>query len=88
MHGPLGEVTEHSPEALVAFIGSQRVEHDVPHRVTCRVVGVSEAWSYKSGSKNLPKRCFASLDRAICPGRDLVHEYPHDLFAAAPAVPE
>ncbi|MFI8008317.1 hypothetical protein [Streptomyces sp. NPDC086010] len=51
MHGPLGEVTESDPEALVAFIGNQRVEHGVPHRVACRVacrvVGVSEAWFYK-----------------------------------------
>ncbi|WAX76397.1 IS3 family transposase [Streptomyces sp. KMM 9044] len=40
-------MTEHIPEALVAFIGGQRVEHDVPHRVICRVVGVSEAWFCK-----------------------------------------
>ncbi|WP_181009427.1 IS3 family transposase [Streptomyces sp. SM11] len=40
-------MTENAPEAVVAFIGSQRVEHGVPHRVSCRVVGVSEAWFYK-----------------------------------------
>src|SRR5690606_29931136 len=44
---PLGEVTENAPEAVVAFIGNQRVEHGVPHRVSCRVVGVSEAWFHK-----------------------------------------
>lgn len=47
MHGPLGEVTENAPEAVVAFIGNQRVEHGVPYRVSCRVVGVSEAWFHK-----------------------------------------
>ncbi|WP_432034355.1 IS3 family transposase [Streptomyces antibioticus] len=40
-------MTESDPEAVVAFIGNQRVEHGVPHRVACRVVGVSEAWFYK-----------------------------------------
>ncbi|MEU6184286.1 IS3 family transposase [Streptomyces coeruleorubidus] len=47
MHGPLGEVTESDPVALAAFIGNQRTEHHVPHRVTCRVLGVSESWFYK-----------------------------------------
>ena len=40
-------MTENAPEAVVAFIGNQRVEHGVPHRVSCRVVGVSEAWFHK-----------------------------------------
>ncbi|MFC5675739.1 IS3 family transposase, partial [Streptomyces incanus] len=40
-------MTENAPEAVVAFIGNQRVEHGVPHRVSCRVAGVSEAWFYK-----------------------------------------
>ncbi|MEV6675181.1 IS3 family transposase, partial [Streptomyces sp. NPDC051162] len=44
---PLGEVTENAPEAVVAFIGNQRAGHGVPHRVSCRVVGVSEAWFHK-----------------------------------------
>jgi hypothetical protein len=47
MYGPLGEVTESDPVALAAFIGNQRTEHHVPHRVTCRVLGVSESWFYK-----------------------------------------
>jgi putative transposase len=47
MHGPLGEVTETAPEELVSFIGNQRTMHGVPQRVTCRALGVSEAWFYK-----------------------------------------
>ncbi len=35
------------PEALVAFIISQRAEHNIPYRVSCRVLQVSEAWFYK-----------------------------------------
>jgi putative transposase len=40
-------VTENEPEALVAFIGRQRAEHNVPHRMSCRLLGVREAWFYK-----------------------------------------
>jgi transposase InsO family protein len=40
-------VTGNEPEALVAFIGSQRAEHKVPYRVSCRLFEVSEAWFYK-----------------------------------------
>ncbi|MFI6404833.1 IS3 family transposase [Streptomyces sp. NPDC050548] len=47
MHGPLGEVTGTDPAALAAFIGNQRTEHHVPHRLACRIVGVSESWFYK-----------------------------------------
>jgi putative transposase len=47
MHGPLGEVTESDPAALAAFIGNQRTEHHVPHRIACRILGVSESWFYK-----------------------------------------
>lgn len=47
MHGPLGEVTVRDPAALAAFIGNQRTEHHVPHRLACRVLGVSESWFYK-----------------------------------------
>ncbi|KFG01315.1 integrase [Streptomyces scabiei] len=32
---------------MVAFIGRQRAEHNVPHRMSCRLLGVSEAWYYK-----------------------------------------
>jgi putative transposase len=40
-------VTENVPGAVVAFIGNQRAEHGIPHTVSCRVLGVSEAWFYK-----------------------------------------
>ncbi|MFE2179237.1 IS3 family transposase [Streptomyces sp. NPDC059455] len=40
-------MTEADPAAVAAFIGNQRTEHQVPHRVTCRVLGVSESWFYK-----------------------------------------
>ncbi|MFE5947561.1 IS3 family transposase [Streptomyces sp. NPDC056480] len=47
MHGPLGEVTAAAPAEVAAFIGSQRVEYGIPHRVSCAVLGVSESWFYK-----------------------------------------
>ncbi|WP_344394136.1 IS3 family transposase, partial [Streptomyces vastus] len=40
-------MTGTDPAALAAFIGNQRTEHHVPHRLACRVVGVSESWFYK-----------------------------------------
>ncbi|MBP2706930.1 IS3 family transposase [Microbispora sp. RL4-1S] len=33
--------------SVAAFIASQKTEHDVPHVLTCRVLGVSQAWFYK-----------------------------------------
>ncbi|MCW3819565.1 hypothetical protein ONA91_34510, partial [Micromonospora sp. DR5-3] len=30
-----------------AFIASERTEHDVPHAVACRALGMSESWFYK-----------------------------------------
>lgn len=33
--------------SVAAFIDSQRTEHQVPHTVTCRALGVSESWFYK-----------------------------------------
>jgi putative transposase len=47
MHGPLSEVTEKDPAAVVAFIGDQSAEHGVAHAVVCRVLGVSQSWFYK-----------------------------------------
>ena len=47
MHGPVGEVAENAPEAVVGLISNQRVEHGIPHRVSCRALGVSEAWFCK-----------------------------------------
>ncbi|MDP9842333.1 transposase InsO family protein [Streptosporangium lutulentum] len=32
---------------MAAFISSQKTEHDVPHAVTCRALGVSQSWYYK-----------------------------------------
>jgi putative transposase len=33
--------------SVAAFISSQRTEHQVPHALSCRVLGVSESWFYK-----------------------------------------
>jgi len=33
--------------SVAAFIGSQRTDHDVPHALSCRALGVSESWFYK-----------------------------------------
>ncbi|MFE3643460.1 IS3 family transposase [Streptomyces sp. NPDC059169] len=40
-------MTETDPAAVAAFIGNQRTECHVPHRLACRVLGVSESWFYK-----------------------------------------
>jgi putative transposase len=33
--------------SLAALIAAQRVEHQIPHAVSCRALGVSQAWFYK-----------------------------------------
>lgn len=33
--------------SLAGFVAAQRVEHQVPHAVSCRALGVSQAWFYK-----------------------------------------
>lgn len=33
--------------SLAALIATQRVEHGIPHAVSCRALGVSQAWFYK-----------------------------------------
>jgi putative transposase len=33
--------------SVARFISSQRTEHDVPHAVSCRALGLSESWFYK-----------------------------------------
>jgi len=33
--------------SLAALIAAQRVEHGIPHAVSCRALGVSQAWFYK-----------------------------------------
>ncbi|MFF9010891.1 hypothetical protein ACF087_34565 [Streptomyces goshikiensis] len=40
-------MTETDPAALASFIGNQRTEHRVPHRLACQVLGVSESWFCK-----------------------------------------
>ena len=35
------------PAALVGVISDQRTEYGIPHTVTCRALGVSQAWFYK-----------------------------------------
>ena len=32
---------------LAGFVVDQRIEHGVPHAVTCRALQVSESWFYK-----------------------------------------
>jgi putative transposase len=32
---------------VAAFIASQREQHGIPHTVSCRALGVSQAWFYK-----------------------------------------
>ncbi|MFE7045774.1 hypothetical protein ACFU9X_42160 [Streptomyces atratus] len=44
-------MTETEPAALAAFIGNQRTEHHVSHRLTCQVLEVSESWFYKWRNK-------------------------------------
>jgi putative transposase len=33
--------------SVAAFISSQRTDHDVPHTLSCRALGLSESWFYK-----------------------------------------
>ncbi|MEV8102016.1 IS3 family transposase [Streptomyces sp. NPDC088135] len=49
-------MTESDPAALAAFIGNQRAGHHVPHRLACRVLGVSESWFYKWRGKPMTTR--------------------------------
>jgi transposase InsO family protein len=41
---------------VAAFIAAQRDAHGVPHAVSCRALGVSQAWFYKWGGGQLPPR--------------------------------
>ncbi|MFD7284195.1 IS3 family transposase [Streptomyces sp. NPDC059862] len=43
----MGEVAVADPASVVGAIGDQRTMHGIPHRVSCRALGVSESWSYK-----------------------------------------
>ena len=33
--------------SLASFVASQRTDHDVPHALACRALGVSQSWFYK-----------------------------------------
>lgn len=41
---------------MAALIAAQRVEHGIPHAVSCRALGVSQAWFYKWQGGALPPR--------------------------------
>ena len=41
---------------MAGFIASQREQHGIPHAVSCRVLGVSQAWFYKWQDGGLPPR--------------------------------
>ncbi|WP_258039777.1 IS3 family transposase [Streptomyces sp. SM1] len=43
----MGEVAVADPAALVGVISDQRTGHGIPHTVSCRALGVSEAWFHK-----------------------------------------
>ena len=41
---------------MAAFIASQREQHGIPYAVSCRALGVSQAWFYKWKDGELPPR--------------------------------
>jgi putative transposase len=41
---------------VAALIAAQRVQHCIPHAVSCRALGVSRSWYYKWASGKLPPR--------------------------------
>ncbi|GLW22936.1 IS3 family transposase [Microbispora triticiradicis] len=53
--------------SVAAFIASQKTEHDVPHALACRALGVSQAWFYKwrARAPTARQRRRADLDAAI-----------------------
>ena len=48
---------------MAAFIAAQRAQHDIPHAVSCRALGVSQAWFYKwrGGDASLRRKRRAAL---------------------------
>ncbi|MFB6679047.1 hypothetical protein ACFCWG_42945 [Streptomyces sp. NPDC056390] len=44
VHGLVSEVAVADPAVLVGMISDQKTVHDVPHRTSCRTLGVSEPW--------------------------------------------
>jgi putative transposase len=53
--------------SLAALIAAQRVEYGIPHTVSCRALGVSQAWFYKwrRGDGSLRRRRRAALAAMI-----------------------
>jgi putative transposase len=43
----VGEVAAADPAAVVGAISDCKTEENIPHRIACRALGVSEAWFYK-----------------------------------------
>jgi putative transposase len=52
---------------VASFVAAQRTEHGVPHALSCRVLGVSEAWFYKWKDRPPTPRAArrAALDAAV-----------------------
>jgi putative transposase len=53
--------------SVAAFITAQRAEHGVPYAVSCRALGVSQAWFYKwrDGDVSLRRARRKALDAAV-----------------------
>lgn len=53
--------------SLASFVASQRTDHQVPHAVSCRALGLSESWFYKWHQRQpTPRqRRRAELDAAV-----------------------
>jgi putative transposase len=53
--------------SVAAFITTQRAEHGVPHVLSCRAVGVSQAWYYKwrHGDVSLRRARRRAVDAAV-----------------------
>jgi transposase InsO family protein len=53
--------------SLASLVAAQRVEHGIPHAVSCRALGVSQAWFYKwrNGDMSLRRKRRAALAALI-----------------------
>ncbi len=53
--------------SVAAFITAQRAEHGVPYAVSCRALGISQAWFYqwRHGGASLRRARRAALDAAV-----------------------
>ncbi|QDO03820.1 IS3 family transposase [Streptomyces sp. RLB3-17] len=56
MHGPVGEVAVADPAQVAGVISDFRTAHRIPHRVSCRALGVSESWFYKHRTRRPTRR--------------------------------